>query len=36
MFRSMFDIDKDGFLTVSELATIVFHQQLNGPIEEQN
>ena len=32
VFKNGWDLNKDGFLTMAELATVVFKQQLLGPI----
>ena len=35
IFKSGWDLNKDGFLTMAELATVIFKQQLLGPIPNQ-
>ena len=33
-FRNGFDLNKDGSLTIAELAAVVFTEKLNGPLAE--
>lgn len=35
IFKNGWDLNKDGFLTMAELATVVFKQELLGPIPSQ-
>ena len=32
MYDKGFDINKDGALTMAELATVIFKEKLNGPL----